>query len=303
MSSNAITTISSPVSRLRIALIGTTFSFVWSSAFIAGKIGLTATGPLTLLSLRFLLAGLILAIMGKCLGYRTSKILLNRQAFLAALAAGLLANAVYLGLTYTGMQTMPAGLTAILVSTTPLLTSSLAATWLKEAFGWRGATGLAAGFIGVLWIMGGRATSAPADTDAVILILIGTIALAGSTLLNKSVVAHLDPWNIALIQLPTSGLALLPIAWWREGLMVNLNAALFGSLFYQATVVSIGTTLMLLWLVRHGGTARASSFHLLNPVFGTMLAIGVLGEEIPATDLFGMIPIVAGLALVLRPGR
>lgn len=303
MSASATTTPPPSVSQLRIALVGTTFSFVWSSAFIAGKIGMAATGPLTLLSLRFLVAGLILAIMGQWLGYRISKIQINRRVFLTALAAGLLANTVYLGLTYTGMQTVPASLTAILVSTNPLLTSSLAATWFREQFGWRGAFGLAAGFIGVLWIMGGRATSAPADTDAVIMILVGTLALAASTLLNRRVVGHLDPWNIALIQLPASGLALLPIAWWCEGLAINPNAAFFGSLFYQATVVSIGTTLMLLWLVRHGGTARASSFHLLNPVFGTILAMGLLEEAIPATDLFGMVPIVAGLALVLRPGR
>ena len=68
-------------------------------------------------------------------------------------------------------------------------------------------------------------------------------------------------------------------------------------------MVSIGTTLMILWLVRHGGVARASSFHLLNPVFGTLLALLLLGEVVPTTDLLGVVPIVAGLALVLRPGR
>ena len=79
-----------------------------------------------------------------------------------ALLGGLLSNAVYLGLTYKGMH-VPAGLTAILVSINPLLTSALAAMWLKEPFGWRGAFGLAAGFVGVLWIVGERATSALAD--------------------------------------------------------------------------------------------------------------------------------------------
>jgi drug/metabolite transporter (DMT)-like permease len=68
-------------------------------------------------------------------------------------------------------------------------------------------------------------------------------------------------------------------------------------------VVSIGTTLMLLWLVRHGGAARAGGFHLLNPVFATLLAMALLGEAVPASDLAGVVPIIAGLALVLRPGR
>lgn len=286
-----------------IAAVGTAFSFAWSSAFIAGKIGMSASGPLTLLSLRFLLAGALVFLAGRWLSKRGTTAPADRSAALFALLAGLLTNAVYLGLTYTGMRTVPAGLTAILVSTNPLLTSGLASLWLKENFGWRGALGLAAGFVGVVWIMGSRAASAPADLGGVLLILLGTVALAAATLLSRRAVARLDLWQIARIQLPASGLALLPLAWWREGLAIVPNAAFFGSLLYQATVISIGTTLMLLWLIRHGGSARASSFHLLNPVFGTLLAIGLLGESIPSGDLLGMLPIVAGLTLVLRPGR
>lgn len=289
-----------PVTALRFALVGTAFSFVWSSAFIAGKIGMTSTGPLTLLSFRFLLAGALLALLGRLLARSAPPARIDRSVLLTALAAGLLTNAVYLGLAYSGMRTVPAGLTAILVSTSPLLTSTLAALWLKEPFGWRGALGLAAGFGGVVWIMHGRATSLPADVTGIALILLGTVALAAATLLNRRVAGRLDPWRIAMIQLPASGAALLPLAWWREGLALRADGAFFGSLFYQASVVSIGTTLMLLWLVRHGGAARASGFHLLNPAFGTLLAVGLLGESIPASDLLGVAPIVAGLALVLR---
>ncbi len=297
-----VKTCPTPASAMHIAIVGTIFSFVWSSAFIAGKVGMTSTGPLTLLSLRFLLAGLLLAVLGRILAPIPAP-RFNRTAILAALAAGLLTNAVYLGLTYTGMRTVPAGLTAILVSTSPLLASPFAALWLKEPFGWRGALGLVAGFAGVVWIMGGRAMSAPADITGVFLILIGTVALAASTLLNRHAVTHIDPRSIAMIQLPASGLVLLPLAWWREGLAIRPDMAFFGSLAYQATVVSIGTTLMLLWLVRHGGAARASGFHLLNPAFGTLLAATILGEAVPASDLLGVVPIVAGLALVLWPGR
>lgn len=289
----------------QLALVGTLFSFVWSSAFIAGKVGMSATGPLTLLSLRFLLAGALIWLLGRALGWGIAGRAEPGQGrlVLTALAAGLLTNGVYLGLTYVGMLTVPAGLTAILVSTSPLLTSALAALWLKEGFGLRGMLGLGAGFVGVVWIMGQRALAAPADGYGVALILIGTVALSGSTLLNRQVVGKLDPWRIALIQLPASGLALLPLAWWREGLAIVPNMAFFGSLLYQATVVSIGTTLMLLWLVRHGGAAKASGFHLLNPVFGTLLAVSLLGEVVPFSDLMGAVPIIAGLGLVLLPRR
>jgi drug/metabolite transporter (DMT)-like permease len=292
-----------PVPTLHIALVGTVFSFVWSSAFIAGKIGMTATGPLTLLCFRFLLAGGLLWVLMRWFAPGVSLRQMDRGAIGLALASGLLTNVVYLGLTYTGMKTVPAGLTAILVSTNPLMTSALASLWLKEPFGWRGALGLASGFLGVVWIMWGRAAAAPADMAGIALILLGTAALAAATLINRRAVGRANLWGITLIQLFASGLALLPMAWWSEGLAFVPNAAFFGSLFYQTAIVSIGVTVMLLWLIRHGGAARASSFHLLNPAFGTLLAIGLLGETVSASELLGVVPIVAGLALVLRPGR
>lgn len=292
-----------PVPTLHIALVGTVFSFVWSSAFIAGKIGMTATGPLTLLCFRFLLAGGLLWLLMRWFAPGVSLRQMDRGAIGLALASGLLTNVVYLGLTYTGMKTVPAGLTAILVSTNPLMTSALASLWLKEPFGWRGALGLASGFLGVVWIMWGRAAAAPADMAGIALILLGTAALAAATLINRRAVGRANLWGITLIQLFASGLALLPMAWWSEGLAFVPNAAFFGSLFYQTAIVSIGVTVMLLWLIRHGGAARASSFHLLNPAFGTLLAIGLLGETVSASELLGVVPIVAGLALVLRPGK
>lgn len=301
-----------PVSPLRFVLMGTLFSLVWSSAFMAGKVGMAASGPLTLLSLRFLLAGILVWPLAHLRGgmYRAAvqvrpERVLKKQELRdigVALLAGLLNNAVYLGLAFAAMRTVPAGLTTILVSTSPLMTSALAAVALRERPGWRTAAGLAAGFAGVVWIMRTRALSASADLHGVMLILLGTIALSASTLLYRQIAGRLDPWRIAAIQLPTSGLVLLPLAWWREGLAVQPSAAFFGSLLYLAVVVSIGTTLLLLWLVRHGGASRASSFHLLNPLFGTMLAVLILGEHIPTSDLLGALPIMAGLGLVLRRG-
>ena len=130
--------------------------------------------------------------------------------------------------------------------------------------------------------------------------MLGALALAASTLYNRRAAGQLNPWRIARLQLWASGLTLLPLALWTEGLQLNPTPLVLASLAYQATVVSIGTTLMLLWLVRHGGAAKASSFHLLNPLFGVLLAAALLGETVTLSDVLGALPIVAGLGLVMR---
>ena len=285
-----------PPTVLRLTLVGTAFSLLWSSAFIAGKIGLSVAAPLTLLSLRFLLAGALLYVGLRLSGRRLQSVGSN------TLAAGLLTNAAYLGLTYTGMTTVPAALTAILVCTAPLLTSALAALWLGESLRPRAILGLLLAFASVLMIMGRRLHVDGLDPWAVAAICAGSLALAGGTLLNRRVAGRVDPWQAATAQLLAAGLTLLPLAALLEGLRFEAGGAFFGSLFYQAGPVSIGTTLMLLWLVRHGGAGRASSFHLLNPFFSIALAAALLGETLGTPDLLTLVPLVVGMAMALpRP--
>lgn len=281
---------------LRLALVGTAFSLLWSSAFIAGKIGLAVAAPLTLLCLRFLLAGALLWLGLRLAGRRMGRL------DPATLAAGLLANAAYLGLTYIGMTTVPAALTAILVCTTPLLTAVMAAAWQGESLRPRAVFGLLLAFGSVLLIMGRRLQVDGLDPLAVAAICAGSVALAVGTLLNRRVAGRVDPWQAATAQLLAAGLALLPLALLLEDLRFEPGAAFFGSLLYQAGPVSIGTTLMMLWLVRHGGAGRASSFHLLNPFFSIALAAALLGETIGGVDMLALVPLVAGMALALpRP--
>lgn len=280
----------------RLTAVGVGFSLLWSSAFIAGKVGLAVSGPLTLLALRFTLAGLLLwgllAFSGRRVG---------RPADMAAtVGAGLLSNAVYLGLAYQGLNRLPAALTAIIVSTTPLLTTVAAAVWQRKPFGLRRSIGLALAFGAVVLIMGQRLRLDVTPLGPVLLIAAGTLALVVGTLLNRHVAGRNDPWTVATWQMLAAGLALLPLAAAVEGLHFVPGAAFFGSLLYQAGPVSIGTTLSLLWLVKHGGASKGSSFHLLSPFFSTGMAVVILGETLLPFDLIGLIPLVLGMALVLR---
>lgn len=280
----------------RLTAVGVGFSLLWSSAFIAGKVGLAVSGPLTLLALRFTLAGLLL------LGWMTlsGRPVGRPRDLAAAVGAGLLSNAVYLGLAYLGLKHLPAALTAIIVSTTPLLTTAAGAIWQREAFGLRRSLGLALAFGAVVLIMSQRLRLGGTPLGPVLLIGAGTLALVVGTLLNRHVAGRNDPWTVATWQLLAAGLALLPVAAAVEGLHFVAGTAFFSSLLYQAGPVSIGTTLALLWLVKHGGASKGSSFHLLSPFFSTGLAVALLGETLLPFDLIGLIPLVLGMALVLR---
>ena len=126
------------------------FCLLWSFAFVAGKIGVTDCPPLILLTARFSLAGILIlgitAIRGE--GWQ----LTWRDAAVFAVL-GVANNALYLGLGYTGLKTVSAGLGGLIVSANPVFTAALAALFLGEALTWRKVTGLVLGILGVGFIV------------------------------------------------------------------------------------------------------------------------------------------------------
>src|ERR1700747_3684184 len=83
------------------------FCLLWSFAFVAGKIGVTDCPPLILLAARFALAGLL--ILGFSALRRDRWQLGWRETAMFA-ALGVANSALYLGLGYTGLQYVSAGL-------------------------------------------------------------------------------------------------------------------------------------------------------------------------------------------------
>src|ERR1700719_2588041 len=109
------------------------FCLLWSFAFVAGKIGVTDCPPLILLTARFSLAGIL--ILGISALRRDAWSLSWRDTLVFAVL-GVANNALYLGLGYTGLRTVSAGLGGLIVS------ANLAALFLGEQLTLRKVAGL-----------------------------------------------------------------------------------------------------------------------------------------------------------------
>src|SRR5437763_13205176 len=122
------------------------FCLLWSFAFVAGKIGVTDCPPLILLAARFSLAGMV--ILGASAFRRGAWRLSWREVAIFAIL-GVANNALYLGLGYTGLKSVSAGLGGLIVSANPVFTAPLAALLLGEALTWRKVLALLLGIAGV----------------------------------------------------------------------------------------------------------------------------------------------------------
>src|SRR5580698_7324389 len=136
------------------------FCLLWSFAFVAGKIGVTDCPPLILLTARFSLAGILILGMTALRGDGWS---LSWRDVGVFAVLGIANNALYLGLGYTGLQTVSAGLGGLIVSANPVFTAVLAALFLKEPLTSRKVAGLLLGVVGVSFIVWHRIS---AGTDS-----------------------------------------------------------------------------------------------------------------------------------------
>src|SRR3979490_383345 len=187
----------------------TLFCLLWSFAFVAGKIGVTDCPPLILLRARFSLAGILILGITALRGEVSS--LSWRDAGVFAIL-GLANNALYLGLGYTGLQTVSAGLGGLIVSANPVFTAVLAAVFLGESLTWRKVAGLLLGISGVSFIVWHRMSVGTDSWHGILFTLASLASIVLGTILFKLLAPKGSLWIGNGIQNLAGGVVLLPFA-------------------------------------------------------------------------------------------
>jgi drug/metabolite transporter (DMT)-like permease len=280
---------------LRALVLGLVFALIWSSAFTSARIIVEAAPPLTALSLRFFLSGLLGIAIAYALG---QSMRLTKAQWRAVLIFGICQNALYLGLNFVAMQTVEASLAAIIASVMPLMVA--AANWglFQDRLPAMGVLGLVAGFVGVGIIMVDR-FGGGADMAGIIMCVLGVVALSVATLTVKS--AASDGGNLLMVvglQLLVGSIALIPPAFLLETITVDWSWQLVAAFIYTTLMPGLTATFIWFKLVGRIGSTRAATFHFLNPVFGVAIAAVLLGERLTWWDVVGVVVITLGILAV-----
>jgi drug/metabolite transporter (DMT)-like permease len=284
--------------------VGTTLAvfyiFLWASAYVPSKVASTQSPPLWFLAARFLAAGLVLICIAVALRRPWPK---RFSGWLFAAILGLLGNALYLGLTYTALHRLSAGMGAIIASTNPLLLALVAPYFLKERLSLTKLAGLVMGFGGVLAIVLARTGSTTALPPDVALAFGGVMANVGSTLIFKRYAVRFDLMVVTALQMSSAGLFMAVTAACVEPLRVAITPELWLAFAYLVLVLSVGASLLWFWLLTHGEASRVSAYYYLTPAFGLALSACLLHEAIGPGDWAGLAAIVFGIVLVQQRPR
>ncbi|MCU9947582.1 DMT family transporter [Pseudomonas sp. PDM13] len=284
----------------------TAVALLWGGTFIAGKLAAQAVPPLSAATGRFAVAvALLLVLAWKVEGGLPR---LDRRQLAITFCLGLtgifLYNLFFLG----ALSRIPAGRSALFVALNPIVTALALAALFGERLGalrWAGIAIALAGAVVVITrgaplealhdigrslgtgelMMFGAISSWAAYT------IIGRFALRGLTPLAATTWAAL--WGL--------GLLLCGAAFELPGLDWNrVTWPVLGAIAYLG---AFGTVIGFVWYyegVHAIGPARTAVFNNLVPVFGMLLAAGLLGEPILASMLVGGALVIAGVSLTNR---
>ena len=275
--------------RVALVLLGA----LWSGGFLFTRIAVPAFGPLALVDLRVLIAGVALLLWVIARGelppfWRRWREYLMLGALNVALPFTLIAWAAL---------TLSASLGSILLATVPLFSAPIAAHQLNERVSGRQAVGLIVGFIGVAILVGLRPLSLTPAFVAAVCALLGAAALyaiggvytarrfTGASPVESTIGQQFG----AFVLLLPFALAAPPRAWPPPSAII--------ALLILAVFSSVLAYLLFFRLISSVGATATATVSYLIPLFGTIWAVVVAQEQIGLETLVGMLVIMCGVLL------
>jgi len=272
------------------------FVLLWSTGFIGAKYGLPFADPFIFLSVRVLIAALILFAIAAVM---KSPIAIGTSAITRSSVIGFFLHACYLGgVFYSISKGLPAGVAAVVTSLQPVLVSILAVKVLGEQLKAKQVAGLILGLIGVVLVLG-PSFEQDIPTSGVIGILVALIGSTAATLLQKKIGADVPLISGTAYQYLASGLVLGIAAVATGGTRIQWSGQFIVAFVWLIAVLSVGAILLLLWLLNTGSAASVSSLLYLIPPATALEAFFLFGEKVNTQGFLGIGITALGVWLVI----
>jgi len=284
-----------------VPLAWVTLCVVWSSTWLAIKIGLRDLPPISFVAIRFLVAIVVLLAVSI---RRTRLFPRGRNDYVVLAITGILMFAVNYTLLFWAELHVSSGLAAVLQATIPMF-GMIFAHWMlpDEPLRLQRLAGAMIALGGVATICGRLlGFNGPLAFWGGVAVVVGGASAAFANVLVKARSMQLAPAMLAAWQMIFGVAPLLLL-----GFAVDGNPARFHwtstsvfCLLYLAVIGSALTFLLLYWLLPRLTVAQLQSISLITPPGAVMLGWLLGGETFPLSSLLGAGLVLAGVWIIFR---
>jgi len=277
-------------------------AILWGASYAFIRLGVATIPPVTLIAARTLIGGALLFAMLAARGYAMPlEVAMWRRFMFQAL----LNSVVPFTLIAWAEQTVEAGLTTILCSTSPIFTFLITfAITRHEPVTFSKLFGVVAGIGGICLIVGVEALSGIGKALVADFALIAaTLCFAGAAIFGRGF-GTLDPMVPATGSMLCGSMVLLPISlmveqpWTIAPSAASVMALLALSVFSTAFAFALYFR-----LVRTLGSVGVTAQAYLRVPVGVAIGVAFLGESLAPSVLVGLAGVIAGVAAMIVPAR
>ncbi len=269
----------------------------WAANFIVVKAAIAQIPPVTFAFLRFGLAALTLLLV---LRWREGRLGLPRRDVLPILGLGALGFGIYQILWATALQEIPAGDSALLIATTPVITALLAVVSGADVLTRTKLLGSLVSFAGVgVIVSAGHGLSLGGALLGDALTLIAAVCWSiytafGAPILRRHSPLRTTAWAIVggALVLALPGLAQAFGADWGA-VRADAWAGLVFSAFIPAGIANV----VVFSAIRLVGPTRVTAYQFLVPFLAVLMGAIFLTEPVRVDQLLGGVVIVLGVAI------
>ena len=282
---------------------------LWAGNFIVVKGVVELLPPVGFTFLRYAVASTTVLLL---LRWRTGSISLPRSDFLRICILGVVGFGCYQILWSTGIQTISAGDSALLIATTPVFTAVLAALTGADSLSPLRLAGALLSFVGVAVVIeSGPGFDLTASLIGDLLTLAAAMCWAIYTAFGANVLRRHSPLKTTTWAVVAGTVFLAPFGLYQlgtVGITGGMEAAVASgaliaailAILYSGTMAAGVANVVIFHAIKLVGPTRITALQSLVPAMAVVLAAIFLGEPIRPGQIVGGVIILAGVAILRR---
>lgn len=288
-------------------------TLLWASNIVLGRFLRQEIGPISLSAARFSVAGLIFLALLRNSTKNQARLGQSqnpnphqpaRIEWLLYLGMGLVGVFGFTTLLYFALRYTTASHAALINAATPLVTAGLAAAFLKERFTKPLIAGSLLSLAGVGLVIGVGATGTADSPETLygdLLCLLAAVLWGVYSILGRLATRTRSSLQVTAFSIWFA----LPLLYLAAGIEWRASPPSLTSIVMLAAVyIGIFPSVIAFsaWNegVRLAGPNQAMAFYNMLPVYGTLLGVILLGEDLSWNALFGGVLVIAGGIIIAR---
>jgi len=272
---------------------------IWGAMYVIVKVVVDVVPPLELVWFRYLIAVIVLAIIGICLKQSWK---IAKKDWLLIFLVGLIGNTLSIVTQEMGTMLSTAQMGAIITATTPAFMVFFARFILKEKITIKKCFSIALATIGVGILVGNGQIDLTQQLGGFYL-LIAALTWALMSVLVKKIPGY---YSQIIVTTYSSMIAILLLTPFVIPRLKNLDFSMvlqptiLGGLLYLGIISTAGGFLLWNQGLRLMNASSGGLFFFFQPIVGTFLGWFLLGETIGLTFWVGTILIFSGVFIVIK---